>query len=120
MCVREIFSAGKYKLAIRQQMVQIADMTWGTYDAALGASSIKTYGSINNNSQIYQLMVKSRNVSRTTFLLNCQRIQPIFKSYRQMFYLIFEDKNRFAFIKAHNSNFNHADNLKAILKFCVE
>jgi hypothetical protein len=57
--VRQIFSAGKYKLAIRQEMVQIADKTRGAYDAASGASSIKTYGSINHeNSRIYQLQVK--------------------------------------------------------------
>ena len=50
--LQQIFIGGKYILAMRQQMVQIADRTRGAYNAASGATAIKTYGTINNNSQI--------------------------------------------------------------------
>ena len=50
--LQQIFKAGKYILAMRQQMAQIADRTRGAYNAASGATAIKTYGTINNNSQI--------------------------------------------------------------------
>ena len=121
MYVRAILSAGKYKLAIRQQMVQIADMTRGAYDAASGASSIKTYGSINNNSQIYKLQVKKDVLfqeAHSYYILRASN--PFLKATRKNFHLLFNDKNISAFIKANNTNFNHAEDLKALLKFCVE
>lgn len=121
MYVREILAAGKYKLAIRQQMVQIADMTRGAYDAASGASSIKTYGSINNNSQIYQLQVKKDVLfqeEHSFYIVSASN--PFLKATRKTFHQLFEDKKISAFIKAHHTNFNNADDLKALLKFCTE
>jgi hypothetical protein len=120
--VREIFTAGKYKLAIRQEMVQIADKTRGAYDAASGASSIKTYGSINNeNSRIYQLQVKKDVLFEgvhSYYIISADN--PFLKATRKNFQLLFEDKSLSKFIKANHINFNKSEDLKTLLKYCTE
>jgi hypothetical protein len=120
--VREIFTAGKYKLAIRQEMVQIADKTRGAYDAASGASSIKTYGSINSeNSQMYQLQVKKDVLFEgihSYYLVTANN--PFLKANRKNFQLLFEDKSLSNFIKANHINFNNPEDLKTLLKYCTE
>ena len=120
--VREIFTAGKYKLAIRQEMVQLADKTRGAYDAASGASSIKTYGSINSeNSQMYKLEVKKDVLFEgihSYYLISANN--PFLKATRKNFQLLFEDKSLSKFIKANHINFNNPEDLKTLLKYCTE
>lgn len=119
--LQQIFTAGKYSLAMRQQMVQIADKTTGAYDAASGASAIKTYGTINNNSQIYQLEVKKDVVfEKVVGYYIGAGSNPFVKASRRNFELFFADKAVSAYCKTHRVNFNNEADLKALLLFCVE
>ncbi len=57
--VRLLLQLGNYKLAVKQEMVQVPDKTRGGYDVASGASAIQTYGSISNqNSRAFRLQVQ--------------------------------------------------------------
>lgn len=120
--VRQVFAAGKYKLVLKQQMVQIPDKTRGAYDAASGASSIKTYGSINTeNSQQYQLQVKKDVLFQTEFSFYIiDMFTVFFKANKKHFNLLFAEKNPGEFIKQHKTSFNKEEDLKQLLKFCAE
>ena len=120
--VREIFKAGIYNLVIKQEMVQVADKTRGAYDAASGASSIKTYGTINNNnSQVYQLQVKKDVLFKGVISYYISNgFNPFLKATRKNFHILFEKKDMTKYIKEHKINFNKEEDLKALLQFCVQ
>jgi hypothetical protein len=119
--VREIFRTGIYKLAIKQQMVQVADKTRGAYDAASAASSIKTYGTINNYGQRYELQVKKDVLFQESisYYIGIE-FNPFVKATRKNFHVFFAEKNITMFIKEHKINFNKEEDLKTLLQFCVE
>lgn len=119
--VQQILKSGNYKLALRQEMVQIADKTRGAYDAASGASSIQTYGSINNSSQIYQLQVKKDVLFQkkvSYYLLD--EYNHFFKADKKNFFAFFPEKNITKYQKEQKINFNKEEDLKTLLRFCTQ
>jgi 2-hydroxy-3-keto-5-methylthiopentenyl-1-phosphate phosphatase len=120
--LREIFKAGIYKLAVKQEMMQVADKTRGGYDAASGASSIKTYGSINNNnSKIYQLQVNKDVLFKgvISFYIG-NAFNPFLKATRKNFHILFAEKDVTKYIKEQKINFNKEEDIKALLQFCAQ
>jgi hypothetical protein len=116
-----LFTAGKYKLALRQQMIQLPDKTRSGYDIATGSSSITTYGSIGSRSQIYHLQVKKDVffVQEKSYYVGAAT-GPFVKANKKGFYFLFEGKEISQFVKEHHVNFNKPEDLKALLQFCVE
>lgn len=116
-----LFTTGKYKLALRQQMIQLPDKTRSGYNIATGSSSITTYGFIGSRSQIYHLEVK-----KDVFFMQEKSYYvggatgPFVKANKKGFYFLFEGKNISQFVKEHHVNFNKPEDLKALLHFCVE
>ena len=119
--VREIYKTGNYKLVVKQQMVQVADKTRGAYDAASGASSIGTYGFINNSSQIYRLQVKKDVFFEKiiTYYLS-DGYNHFVKADKKNFNVVFPDKQISLYIKQHKINFNKEEDLQALLQFCTQ
>ena len=120
--VREIFKQGVYKLAMKQQMVQIADKTRGGYDIASGSSSITTYGYINNsNSRIYRLQVaKDVLFKRKISFYIADASNHFLKADKKNFHALFEDKTITKYLKEHKVNFNKAEDVTALLQFCAQ
>ena len=120
--VREIFKHGVYKLAVKQQMVQIADKTRGGYDIASGSSSIKTYGYINNsNSRIYRLQVEKDVLFREEiYFYIADASNHFLKADKKNFHALFEDKTITKYLKEHKVNFNKGEDMKALLQFCAQ
>jgi len=119
--VRQIFERHNYKLALKQQMVQVADKTRGAYDAASGASSIKTYGIINNNGQIYQLQVKKDVFFREVISFYfSDAFNHFLKASKKNFMTVFPKEDLSKYLKQHKVNFNNEADLKALLQFCAE
>lgn len=118
---QEFFRSGNYKLAFKQAMVQVADKTRGAYDAASGTSAIKTYGTIYNSGSLYQLQVKKDVWFQgvTSFYIG-NAYQSFLKATKKNFHLLFGEKNISIFIQEHKTNFNKAEDLKALLLFCVQ
>ena len=120
--LREIVKAGDYKLAIKQNMVQVADKTRGAYDAASGASSITTYGSINNSSQIYRLQVNKDVLFQE---IVSYRISDAYNNFivadKKGFLALFDGKKDsvMKYIKMQHINFNKQADLVKLLQFCA-
>lgn len=118
--VRQVYKKGNYKLAIRQQMVQMADKTRGGYDAASGSSSITTYGTITNNSQIYHLQVNKDVMfeEMDSYYLS-DGFNHFFKADKKNFMLLFPDVNIAKYVKDNKVNFSNLEQLKLMLHYCA-
>jgi hypothetical protein len=121
--LREISKSSNYVLAVKQSMVQIADKTRGGYDAASGASSITTYGSINNNSQIYRLQVKKDVLfqERRDYYIS-DVFNHFVKAEKKEFLSLFAAHKPAItkYIKEQKINFNKETDLKKLLQFCAK
>lgn len=121
--LKEILNINNYKLALKRNMVQIADKTRGAYDAASGASSITTYGTINNNSQLYRLQVKKDVLFQE---VGGYYISDLFNNFikadKKGFLTVFgEIKPGLAkYIKTEKIHFNKEADLKKLLSFCAQ
>lgn len=118
--VRQVYKKGNYKLAIRQQMVQMADKTRGGYDAASGSSSITTYGTITNSSQIYHLQVNKDVMfeEMDSYYLS-DGFNHFFKADKKNFLLLFPDVNISKYVKDNKVNFYNLEQLKLMLNYCA-
>ncbi len=119
--LREILRQGDYKLAIRQQMVQLKDKTRGGYDTPSELGSIKTYESVSNNSQLYHLQVQRDVLFReiTSFYI-ANASNHFLKANKKNFYSLFARNNIEEYLKEHNINFNNEADLEALLRFCTK
>jgi hypothetical protein len=117
--LREIDKEDAYRLAVKQQMVQVADKTHGGYDEPSAVSAIKTYGTINNNGQRYQLQVKKdvQFQEMVSYYITSD-FNPFVRASKRNFHILFPEKEISAFIKEHKTNFNKAEDLIALLRFC--
>lgn len=120
--LREIVNINNYKLALKQNMVQIADKTRGAYDAASGASSITTYGTINNNSQLYRLQVKKDVLFQE---VDGYYISDLFNNFikadKKGFLTVFEESKPGItnYIKKEKLNLHKEGDLKKLMAFCA-
>lgn len=118
--LKEIFNSGKYKLMVREHLMQIGDRTRGAYDMPTASSSIRTYGTINNG-QTLQLQVKKDVIFRKEISYYIGDSFDLFlKATKKNFQLLFEQKDIFQFVKANHINLNKEKDLKFLLQFCVE
>ncbi|MEP7232214.1 MAG: hypothetical protein ABI691_18270 [Ginsengibacter sp.] len=120
--LRQLSKQGNYKLALKQEMVQIADKTRGAYDVASGSSSIKTYGYINNsNSRIYKLQVEKDVLFKEVKSYYISDASGHFlKADKKSFYTLFEGDKPRQYLRAHKVNFNNEEDLRSLLMFCAK
>lgn len=121
--LKELTNINNYKLALKQNMVQIADKTRGAYDAASGASSITTYGTINNNSQLYRLQVKKDVLFQE---VDGYYISDLFNNFikadKKGFLAVFGEMKPglVKYIKKEKLHFNKEADLKKLLVYCAQ
>lgn len=117
-----VLKIGNYKLAVKQQMVQVADKTRGGYDVASGSSAIKTYGTISNqNSMMYRLQVQKDVVfqKETSFYI-ADASNHFLRASKKNFYTLFGEKRMPEYLKKHKVNFSNEEDLKALMRFCLQ
>ncbi len=120
--MRETLKVGNYKLAIRKEMVQMADKTRGAYNIASGSSAIQTYGTISNrNSMIYRLQVQKDVLFQEEISFYIADASNHFlRANKKNFYTLFGGKGLTKYLKEHKVNFNNEEDLKALLRFCAQ
>lgn len=118
--LREFFKAGKFKLAMKQQMVQVANKA-KDYDVNSGASEVNYYVSTIDNIELYRLKADKDVLFKQQFFYYIGDVFGDFlKATKKNFNHYFSKKNITGFIKENHINFNKAEDLEALLKFCVE
>ncbi|MEO8412498.1 MAG: hypothetical protein ABI472_02520 [Ginsengibacter sp.] len=120
--VREIFKKGDYKLALKQQMVQIPYKKRGGYDMPTETGSIETYGSISNsNGKIAHLQVKKDILFRqvNSFYI-ADSFNHFLRADKKNFYALFASEKISNYLEEHKVNFNKKEDLEAMLQFCQE
>lgn len=102
-------------------MVQLRDKTRGGYDTPSELGSIKTYGSISNNSQVYQLQVQKDVLFRVVnsfYIANGSN--HFLKANKKNFYSLFAVNRIEKYLEQHTVNFNNEADLEALVRFCAQ
>ena len=99
----------------------VSDKSREASDAASRTSAIKTYGTVYNSGSLYQLQVKKDVLLQgVTSLYIGNAYHAFLKASKKNFHLLFGKKNISIFTQEHKTNFNKAEDLKALLLFCVQ
>lgn len=120
--MRVLLQIENYKLALKQEMVQIADKTRGGYDVPSAVSAIKTYSSISNgNSSIFHLQVQKDVLfrgERSYYITDASN--HFLPAIKKNFYALFEKKGIQIYFKQHKVNFHNEADLEALMRFCLQ
>ena len=117
-----VLKIGNYKLAVKQEMVLIADKTRGGYDATSGSSAIKTYGTITSgNSMMYRLQVqKDVLFQKENSFYIADASNHFLRANKKNFYTVFGEKRMSGYLKEYKVNFNNEEDLKALMRVCLQ
>ena len=121
--LRQITNTKSYKLAVKQQMIQIPDKVGTAYGGSSGSSAVTTYSSIYSSEKVHRLKV-DRDVLFET-VSNWYISDPynrFKKADKKGFYSIFPSKRDAIrkYIAKNNTDFNRAEDLEQLLRFCTE
>lgn len=115
--------SGSYKLAVKQQMIQIPDKVGTAYGGSSGSSAVTTYSSIYSSDKVHRLKV-DRDV-RFEKVMSWYIGNPynrFEKADRKGFYNTFPSKRDAIkkYIAKNNIDFNKEADLEQLLLFCTE
>ena len=121
--LRQITNTKSYKLAVKQQMIQIPDKVGTAYGGSSGSSAVTTYSSIYSSEKVHRLKVDRdvlfETVSNWYISDQYNRFK---KADKKGFYSIFPSKRDAIrkYIAKNNTDFNRAEDLEHLLRFCTE
>lgn len=121
--LRQTLHTASYKLAVKQQMIQIPGKAGTAYGGSSGSSAVTTYSGIYANDKVHRLKV-DRDVLFQT-ITNWYIGDPynhFEKADKKGFYNTFPQKREAIkkYIVKNNTDFNKEADLKQLLLFCTE
>lgn len=121
--LRQIVQIRSYKLAVKQQMIQIPDKVSTAYGGSSGSSAITTYSSIYSSDKVHRLKVDRDVLFQTiTNWYIGDQYNHFEKADKKGFYTIFSSKRDAIrkYIAKNNTDFNKEAALEQLLRFCTE
>lgn len=121
--LRQVVQFRFYKLAVKQQMIQIPDKVGTAYGGSSGSSAITTYSSIYSNDKVHRLKVDRDVLFQTiTNWYIGDQYNRFEKADKKGFYNIFPSKRDSIkkYIAKNNTDFNKETDLEQLLWFCTE
>src|SRR5690606_2928217 len=121
--LRQIAHTHTYKLAVKQQMVQIPDKVGTAYGGSSGSSAVTTYSSIYSSEKVHRLKVDRDVLFETVSNWFIGDQYNRFKEAdKKGFYTVFPSKRDAIrkYIAKNHTNFNKVEDLEQLLLFCTE
>lgn len=121
--LRQMAHANAYKLAVKQQMIQIPDKVGTAYGGSSGSSAVTTYSSIYSSEKVHRLKVDRDVLFETvTNWFIGDPYNHFKKADRKGFYTVFSSKRDAIrkYIAKNNPDLNKEADLEQLLLFCTD
>ena len=121
--LRQIVEIHAYKLAVKQQMIQIPDKVGTAYGGSSGSSAVTTYSSIYSSDKVHRLKVDRDVLFQTvTNWFIGDQYNHFEKGDKKGFYNTFPSKRDAIrkYMAKNNTDFNKEADLEQLLRFCTE